>query len=136
MSNYYKKELKVELKDFVQISPSLIDALGGLYEAALFQRLNFWKDKGEREDGFIYKSAESLQDELRLKRKSFERARLSLVKRGVVEVKYFMVGMSKVAHYRLDISLSQKLIDDSITKYNKEKARRLEEKNKKWKFKE
>ena len=67
--------------------PELARKLGGIEEALFYQQLHYWSDKGNREDGFIYKTIKEIEEETTLTRRQQDRVRLKLIKEGWLDVK-------------------------------------------------
>lgn len=87
--------------------PDLARELGGIGEAIYYQQIHFWSDKGNREDGFIYKSKEEIEHETTLTRDQQDRIRTKLTKMGWIEVKKVQApNGAPTLHYRPLIALS------------------------------
>lgn len=87
--------------------PNLARELGGIEEALFYQQLHYWGDKGDREDGFIYKTVEQLEEETTLTRRQQDRVRLKLIKMGWIEVKKTHApNGSPTLHYRCLMEIS------------------------------
>lgn len=74
-------------------------ALGGIYEALLFQQLAYWSDRGTLPDGWIYKTGAELSDETTMNRYQLDKARGNLMRLGVIEAE--RRGVPATMHYRV-----------------------------------
>lgn len=72
-------------------------ALGGIYEALLFQQLAYWSDKGTLPGGWIYKTGAELSDETTMNRYQLDKARANLVRLGVIKAE--RRGVPATMHY-------------------------------------
>jgi hypothetical protein len=88
--------------------PELVDLLGSINAAIFYQQLYYWSDKGTREDGFIYKSKEEIQQETKLTREQQDLIRKRLVELGWIEIQLIKAGGAPTIHYKClkDIHLS------------------------------
>jgi len=74
--------------NIVAYSPRLAQALGGVKQSVLLCQLIFWCDKGRDPSGWIYKTAEEIEEETGLSYKEQRAARAALVKHGVLLERY------------------------------------------------
>jgi hypothetical protein len=79
--------------------PFLARALGDIESAIFYQQLHFWSDKGDREDGWIYKSKKDIEEETTLSRKQQDRIKNKLVKMGWIETKTVKAKGAPTIHY-------------------------------------
>jgi len=93
------------------IYSSWVRAFGSADAASFLFMLSRWHDKGSRDDGFIYKSREEIEEETGIKRGRQISLRASLEKLGVLETKLFRANGHATLHYRLNVDLAQKMID-------------------------
>jgi hypothetical protein len=100
------------MKNPIAFYPKLAELLGDIPSAIYYQQLNYWSDKGSRDDGFIYKSKHEIQEETTLTREQQDRIKAKLVKMGWLETKLIQVKGHPVIHYKtlkhIDISISGK----------------------------
>lgn len=80
--------------------PQLARELGGISEALFYQQLYFWSDKGDRDDGWVYKTTKQLQEETTLTREMQDRVRKKLIAMGWIEVKKMKAKGAPTLHYR------------------------------------
>ncbi len=94
--------------------PNLARELGGIEEALYYQQLHYWGDKGDREDGFIYKTVEQLEEETTLTRRQQDRVRAKLVKMGWLEVKNTHApNGAPTLHYKTLVEISLEMRKES-----------------------
>lgn len=96
------------MKKLIAFYPELAIILGGIPEAIYYQQLYYWKDKGSRLDGFIYKTKEEIEEETTLSREQQDRIKKKLVDLGWLEVKRIKANGAPTLHYKTlkDFSLS------------------------------
>lgn len=107
------QKLLLELERSIPYYPQLAKALGGVEEAVYFQQLYYWSDKGSRKDGFHYKTKEEIQSETCLSIGRQDRVRKHLVHLGALETKLLKANGSPILHYKLNVELVQKLVDQT-----------------------
>lgn len=83
----------------IAFHPELARALGGIYEALMFQQLAYWSDFAELPDGWIYKTGAEFRAETTMTRYQLDKARASLVKLKVIETD--LRGVPATMHYRV-----------------------------------
>lgn len=88
------------MQRIVAFYPELAMELRDVCAAILYQQLYYWSDKGTREDGFIYKTKEEIQEETALTRDQQDRARKKLEKLGWLETKLMKANGAPTLHYR------------------------------------
>ena len=108
--------LKDILKRPVVFYPALARLFGGINEALMWQQIFYWSDKGSREDGWIYKTKDELQEETTLTRDQQDRARAKLEALGVLETKVMKVNGAPTLHYRVDADKVLELLSDNSDK--------------------
>jgi hypothetical protein len=107
----------------VSFYPSLAK-LVGIKEAIFLQQLVYWTPKSRNERGWIYKSAEDLEEETSLTYREQQRVRTTLKKRGLIEERYdrsehrlyFRVVREAVLHLAPELGAPDKLSDAHLTK--------------------
>lgn len=99
------------MKKPIAFYPELSLELGSIPAAIYYQQLYFWSDKGGREDGFIYKTKEEIEEETTIKLKTQDRIREKLEKKGWLETKLIQVKGAPTLHYRCLV-----LINTTFTK--------------------
>ena len=104
-------KLMVEVQETIPFYPSIAKALGGIPEAIYFQHLYYWSKKGRRKDGFIYKTKKEIEEATTIKELAQNRIRNKLIKLGVLEVKKLRACGSPTLHYKINVEISQKIID-------------------------
>lgn len=67
--------------------PRLARELGDIASALYYQQIYFWSDKGDREDGYIYKSKREIEEETTLTREQQDRIRKKLEEMGWIKTK-------------------------------------------------
>jgi len=111
-------KLLLNLKRVIAFHPDLAYLFGSINTAIYFQQLYYWSDKGIREDGYVYKTKDEIEEETTLTRFQQDKCRQCLEKEGYLETKLFKVAGSPTLHYRLDIGLVQKVLMEKIEAYN------------------
>lgn len=102
-------KIQIQLEKPIAFHPQLARVLGGIEEAIYFQQLYYWSDKGNREDGFIYKTKAEIEEETTLTRRQQDRIRRKLKAIGILEEKLIKANGSPTLHYKLNIEIVQKL---------------------------
>lgn len=72
----------------------------GINVAIVYDRVEFWSDKGQRPDGWVYKSYEDMAEETALSPKQIRLAYNKLIERGVIETKVMKVNDKPTLHFR------------------------------------
>lgn len=91
----------IKLEKPVSFYPQLAKLLGGIKEALYYQQISYWSDKGSREDGFIYKTKEEIEEETFLTRDEQDRVRKKLEKNGWMMTKVMLANGHPTLHYKL-----------------------------------
>lgn len=96
------------MKRIIAFYPELSIELGGIPEAIYYQQLYYWRDKGNRPDGFIYKTKEEIEEETTLSREQQDRIKKKLIDLGWLEVKRIKANGAPTLHYKTlkDLSFS------------------------------
>ena len=103
-------KLRIEMDRVIAFHPVLAKVFGDIATAIYVQQLYYWSDKGEREDGYIYKTIKEIEEETTLTYKQQKRIRERLAKMGVLEIKKEPVKVSPVYLYKLNVEKLQELI--------------------------
>lgn len=99
----------------IAFSPDVSRELGNDIEAALFyQQIYYWSDKGDRDDGFIYKTKGDIENETTLSIKQQDRVRKKLEKLGWIETKKCWVKGAPVLHYLPKMALTLNMTKGQI----------------------
>lgn len=101
--------------------PGLARRLGDIASAIYYQQLYFWSDKGDREDGFIYKSKREFEEETTLSREQQDRIRKNLERDGWIETKLTHDKRGKpTIHFKclidIEVSISGKPTNGKVGK--------------------
>ena len=99
-----KADQQAIAKYFVKRPVLYIGGLGqlfGLQAGLLLSQLLFWHGQGMRKDGFVFKTAEEMREELGMSRTSQETAIRVLKRYGVLDYKLAQVPAKR--HFKLDI---------------------------------
>ena len=80
--------------------PDLARKLKDVNSALLYAQLWYWKDKGGRSDGYIYKSKKELTEETTLSRQKQDRARKRLEDSGWLVTKLCRANGHATLHYK------------------------------------
>lgn len=98
--------------------PDLARLLGNIEAAIYYQQLYYWSDKGSREDGFIYKTKDEIEEETTLSRFQQDRCRKQLEENGWLETKLVRANGHPTVHYRctykIEVSISKKLANGKV----------------------
>lgn len=116
----YDDDVLLKLDKVVSFHPELANLFDSVECALLYQQLNFWRNKGTREDGFIYKTKDEIQEETYLNRYQQDKARQRLVELGVLETKLLRANGSPVLHYRVNTRRTNELL--SLARLNNGKV--------------
>jgi hypothetical protein len=89
----------------VAYRPVIAKALGSVKLGLLISQLYYWKDKGNDEDGWIYKTRDAIYDETALSRSEQETARekaremgiLSEIRKGIPRKVYYKINIADLA---------------------------------------
>lgn len=103
--------LTLTLERPIAFYPQLARALGGTDEAVFVQQLYYWRDKGTRADGYIYKTKEEIEKETSLSRKTQDRIRNKLEGLGVLRTKLLKANGAPTVHYYLILTELQALLN-------------------------
>lgn len=102
--------LTLNLERPVSYYPQLARALGSPEAAIYIQQLYYWSDKGHREDGYIYKTKDDIEEETALSRDRQDNIRKKAESTGILHTKLIKANGSPTLHYKLDIQRLQDLI--------------------------
>jgi len=92
--------IKSLFQRLVAFHPVIAKATGSVKLTLIWDQINYWKEKTNDPDGWVYKSVEDLFNELGLSRYEIENARGIGLKLGVLECK--LKGMPATMHYRVN----------------------------------
>lgn len=113
-----KNKIYLELGRAIAFHVNLAKALGGINEALFVQQLYYWSDKGNREDGLIYKTKIEWQEETFLTPKQQDVIVSKLKKMNVLETKVMRDPSGNTTlHYKLDFGILQKVISGNDERY-------------------
>ena len=105
--------------------PQLAKILGNIEAAIYYQQLIYWSDKGSRDDGFIYKTKEDIEQETTLSRFQQDRCRKQLEEAGWLETKLIRANGHPTVHYKclfnIELSISKKLANGKVRNLLNEK---------------
>lgn len=73
----------------------------GINVAIVYEKVQFWADRGKRGDGWVYKTYADMEDETALSTKQIGLAYKKLCESGVIETKVMKVGKTPTLHFRL-----------------------------------
>jgi len=101
------------MEKVIAFHPELVEILGDIQTAIYFQQLYYWRDKGGRKDGYVYKSKKEIEKETTLSRFHQDKARKKLVELGWISVKKFKANGAPTLHFKCLYELS--LISKPVT---------------------
>jgi len=104
--------IRIKLSKTIAFNPELVKIFGDVEKALFIQQLVFWNDKGKREDGFIYKTADELQEETGLTRYQQKRCRDFFKTTGTLEEKLKKANGVPTLHFRINEQKLQQIIDE------------------------
>jgi hypothetical protein len=84
--------------------------LGSISSAIFYQQIRYWSDKGNREDGWIYKTAGDIERETTLTEKQQRLCKEKLIEKGWIETQKIMFRGSMVWHYRLLVDFTFSMV--------------------------
>ena len=99
----------------VAYHPILAKCVGGVKPALLLSQLMYWMPRGRNNDGWIYKSADELYEELGMTRREQETARRILIEKGILE--YKVRSMPATGHYRINIEALESVLPDGAIQF-------------------
>lgn len=115
--NPSREQIETFLNDrwprLVVLRPAFVEVFGGINEALIIQDLLYWSDKGDREDGFIYKSQNELTNEtgLTIRQQNGARKKLNSFA-GLIVTERHPIRGAPTLHYKLDLGILLKAILD------------------------
>ena len=80
--------------------------LKSINAAIFYQQIRYWSDKGHRDDGWIYKTAEEIERETTLTEDKQRICKKKLIEKGWIKAEKFLLKGSMVWHYKLLIDFS------------------------------
>lgn len=106
--------INLPLDRVIAFHPILAEVFEGIPETIYFQQLYYWSNKGERKDGYIYKTKQEIQEETHLTIKQQDRIRNKLETQNFIKTKKIKVNGSPTIHYKINVENVQKAIDKAI----------------------
>jgi len=104
---------KEDSKFFVALYPEVARCFGSIARTIYLQQLIYWSDKGHREDGFVYKTKESIEKETTLTRFQQDSCRKYFEKKGILETKLLKANGAPTLHYRVKNGIVRNLLNQS-----------------------
>lgn len=99
--NRGKMDKAFEADRVIAFRPEIAKYLGSIESALIYQQLCHWQQYAQRQDGFVFKSAQELSEETAVNVRAIHRIREKLVAQGLIEVKKIMAKGSPTYHYRV-----------------------------------
>lgn len=112
-------------KNIIAVPRLFLHATGDLETGTFLAQLLYWTDKGNREDGFIYKTAKEWYEEIYLSKYALNKARKKLEKLGILETMVKKANGNPTVHYKL---LKKPLID-WLVKFRKNESKKTKKRN-------
>lgn len=84
----------------IPFRPGLARIFGDIPSAIYYAQLWYWRNKGRRPDGYIYKSKLEIEQETTLTREQQDRIRKKLVGMGWLDVKLWRANGHATFHYK------------------------------------
>lgn len=97
----------------IAFHPALARKFGSINAAIFWQQIYYWRDKGKRTDGFIYKTKEELEEETTLSPYQQDKVRKELEEQGFLETKLIKANGAPTLHYRINNGMLRNLIIQS-----------------------
>ena len=94
----------------IAFHPALARKFGSINAAIYWQQLYFWRDKGKRSDGFIFKTKETIEKETTLSPYQQDKVRKELEKAGYLKTKLIRADGAPTLHYRITDGMVRNLI--------------------------
>ena len=110
-------QILLPLEKPVAFFPQLARLFGDIETAIYFQQLYYWSDKGSRNDEFIYKTKEEIEEETTLTRSQQDRSRKKLELMKVLETKLLKANGTPTIHYKIDFRLVGNLLMEKQETY-------------------
>ncbi|UTH14064.1 conserved phage C-terminal domain-containing protein [Macrococcus equipercicus] len=105
--------------------------MGDLEGGAYLSQLVYWSDKGQREDGYFYKSYKDWKDEMGLSQYKVNKLARILQQRDLLKTKTIKAEGSPTVHYKLDKTNLTKAIIEFIKELQEKKRQEELEKQRK-----
>jgi len=109
-------------KNILAIPKIFLKATGSLQTGVFLSQLIYWSDKGNRDDGYIYKTHAEWEKEIFLSKYEINKARAELERLGLLETKVKKANGNPTVHYKL----LQKPLIDWLVKFLKNESESLE----------
>jgi hypothetical protein len=97
----------------VAFYPGMAKLLGGIKRAVFVCQMAYWNGKGSDPDGWIYKTAEEIEEETSLTYKEQTGVRASLVEAGILQERY--ARTEHKMYFRIDWVIVNKMWDGHLT---------------------
>ena len=97
---------KQQRQRIIAFHPELARKLGDIASAIFYQQMWYWGDKGERKDGFIYKTKIEIEEETTITRDQQDRIRKNLVNKKWLEVKKEKINGAPTLLYKALIDIN------------------------------
>lgn len=97
----------------VAFYPGLVKALGSMKQAVFICQMAYWKDKGIDPDGWIYKTAEEIEEETSLTYKEQITVRAALVEKKALQERY--ARTEHQMYFRVDWDVVNSIWDEHLT---------------------
>lgn len=92
--------------------PEFAKALKSVNATIFLCQLLYWKGKGKKKDGWIYKSQREMEEETALTRREQLTARRILKTTGILKEK--LAGVPATIHYRIDTDKLNEIVEDHL----------------------
>lgn len=135
MSNSNKRKIIDKLiaalnAEKIAYNPEMAKMLGDPNQAILFQQLQFWCDKGKRNDCYIYKTKETIKNETGLTEYQQDTARSKLEnEHGVIETKLMKANGAPTIHYKVNIPQLRSLVMEYLENQDSMESRQYQDSN-------
>lgn len=95
-------------ENVIAVPKVLVDLTGDWGLAAMLNQLIYWSDKSQRADGYVYRSAKDWEDELAVSEYTVRKFK----QLPYIKAKVLRANSAPTTHYKLDIELMIKMIQD------------------------
>ena len=110
MKKEKQKPEEEKVERLIAFYPYLSRRLGSINNAIFYQQMFYWSDKGDRDDGFIYKTKEEIESETTLTPKMQDKCVKDLEEIGWLATKTLKVNNAPTKHYKTLFLLKLRIV--------------------------
>jgi len=102
---------------FIRVSPNVNTIIGNMNATVLLMQILYWQGRGQREDGWIYKTRDEFSKELGMTLNEYDTARKLLRTFRLIEEAQ-VKGTVRTLHFRPNLEMIEKVIQDYLADPN------------------